>query len=94
MKSHEPSLEEQFITLPSGEYQRLIFHNQELREKEETHLEQFKDYCEENNIVIPEGYDDQNKYMLRILWKKNWKYDVAAKEILEHHEWKQATYPI
>ena len=32
--------------------------------------------------------------MLRILWKKNWKYDVAAREISEHHEWKQAAYPL
>ena len=25
---------------------------------------------------------------------KKWKYDVAAGEILAHHEWKSKTYPL
>ena len=37
-KDFEPTLTEQFVTLPDGAYQRLIFTDVDLREKEETHL--------------------------------------------------------
>jgi hypothetical protein len=82
------------LTLKDGNYQRLIFTNTDLREKEETHLEQFRDYCKENSIVIPEGYDDDNRFVLRVLQGKKWKYDVAAAEIISHADWKKATYPL
>ena len=68
--------------------------NVELREKEEEALESFREHCKENNITIPEGYDDDSRFVLRVLQGKKWKNDVAAAEIISHSEWKQATYPL
>lgn len=65
-----------------------------MREKEETHLEQFREYCKQNQIVIPAGYDDDNHFLLRILQGKKWKYDVAAATMIELNDWKVSTYPI
>ena len=90
----EPSVNEEFLTLKSGEYQRLIFMNVDLRDKEEDHLDNFRSYCKEKGIFIPEGYDDESRFVLRVLQGKNWKYDVAANEILSHYEWKQSAYPL
>ena len=58
---------EQFLTVKDGSYQRLIFFDLDLREKEETHLEQFREYCKQNSINIPPGYDDDNRFVLRVL---------------------------
>ena len=66
----------------------------ELREREESQIEAFREYCKENNIEIPAGYDDESRYILRILQGKKWKYDVCAQEIQAHSEWKTATYPL
>jgi hypothetical protein len=90
----EPTMNERFLTLKDGQYQRQIFTNDELREKEEQHLEQFREYCSQNQITIPQGYDDDNRFVLRILQGKKWKYDVTAAAIIEHHDWKTATYPM
>jgi uncharacterized protein YeeX (DUF496 family) len=57
-------------------------------------LDQFRDYCKENNIKIPDGYDDDSRFVLRVLQGKKWKYDIAAAEITSHAEWKAATYPL
>ena len=94
MREFEPSSKEEFLTLPNGEYQRLIFMETELKQKEEDHLENFRQYCKDNNINLPQGYDDDSRFALRILQGKKWKYDVAAAEIISHHEWKTATYPL
>jgi hypothetical protein len=93
-KNFEPTTAEEFLTIPNGEYQRLIFEGVELRTKEEDHMDNFREYCKENNITIPEGYDDDKKFILRILQGKKWKYDVSAKVMLEHNEWKLKTYPL
>ena len=45
----------------------MIFSGLELRVKEEEQLEAFRKYCKDNNINIPEGYDDENRFVLRIL---------------------------
>jgi hypothetical protein len=90
----EPSSAQQFLSLKDGSYQRLIFTEIDLREKEETHLEQFREYCTQNQITIPEGYDDDNRFLLRILQGKKWKYDAAAAAVIEHNEWKVANMPL
>ena len=54
----------------------------------------FRQYCKDNNITLPAGYDDESRFALRILQGKKWKYDVAAAEIQSHHDWKTATYPL
>ena len=64
---YEPELDDIFIVLDNGEYQRLIFNNQELREKETTHLEQFRGFLKENSLELPPGYDDANMVLLRFL---------------------------
>mmetsp|Transcript_11069 Transcript_11069/g.18523 ORF Transcript_11069/g.18523 Transcript_11069/m.18523 type:complete len:167 (+) Transcript_11069:146-646(+) len=72
----------------------MIFTNVELRDKEEDHLEAFRKFCKEKGQDIPEGYDDENRFVLRVLQGKKWKYEVAIEEIITHSEWKKATYPL
>jgi hypothetical protein len=72
----------------------LIFEGVDLREREEEELDKFRDFCKENDITIPEGYDDEKRFLLRVLQGKKWKYDIAAGEILSHSEWKSKTYPL
>lgn len=43
---------------------------------------------------MPAEYDDDHRFVLRVLQGKKWKYDVTAKELVEHSEWKKATYPL
>ena len=38
VKAFEPEINDIFVVLENGDYQRLIFQNQELREKEETKM--------------------------------------------------------
>lgn len=57
-------------------------------------MEAFREYCSENNIAIPEGYDDETRFILRVLQGKKWKYDVTAQELLSHAEWKKVAYPL
>jgi hypothetical protein len=65
--AYEPSELDQFLTLKDGNYQRLMFENVELREREEEELDKLRDYYKENNITIPEGYDDDKRFILRVL---------------------------
>jgi hypothetical protein len=92
--AYEPSDLDQFLTLKDGQYQRLMFENVELREREEEELEKLRDYYKENNITMPEGYDDEKRFILRVLQGKKWKLDVTAGEIMAHSEWKLKTYPL
>jgi hypothetical protein len=66
-QAFEPTVNEEFLTLPKGEYQRLLFMGVELRTKEEDHLENFREFCKDKGITIPDGYDDNNQFILRIL---------------------------
>ena len=66
-KDYEPELDDIFFVISSGEYQRLIFCGQDLREREETHMTGFKNYLIENSLTIPDGYDDENRLVLRFL---------------------------
>ena len=92
--AYESTVKEEFLTLKTGEYQRMIFENVDLREREEEQLDKFRDFCKENEITIPEGYDDEKRHLLRVLQGKKWKFDVTAGEILSHSEWKSKTYPL
>ena len=65
--AYEPSELDQFLTLKDGNYQRLMFEHVELREREEEELDKLRDYYKENNITIPEGYDDDKRFILRVL---------------------------
>ena len=72
--SYEPSLEDQFIIIPSGDYQRLIFNNLPLREREETHLNDFRNFLKVKNLTLPAGYDDESRTVLRFLQGLKWNY--------------------
>lgn len=67
ISSFESSVNEEFLTIKTGEYQRLIFQDVELREAEEEKLEAFREHCKENDFTIPEGYDDEKRFLLRVL---------------------------
>lgn len=90
----EPTVQQEFLTLKKGQYQRLIFMKVELREREEEELEKFRDFCKENGHTIPEGYDDESRFVLRVLQGKKWKHDLTIQELISHCEWKKATYPL
>jgi len=38
IRDFEPGLEDIFFIIPTGDYQRILFQGQDLREREETHL--------------------------------------------------------
>ena len=60
-RNYEPSQLDLFISIPSGEYQRLIWAEpNELREKEEDAWEDFMEYIKENNLeALPEFYTNE-----------------------------------
>ena len=67
ISAYEPDLDDTFFIIPSGDYQRLIFTGMQLRDREETHLNDFRTFCKTNNFVLPEGYDDDQRLVLRFL---------------------------
>lgn len=56
-----------FIVIPSGDYQRLVFQGHALREREQTHLEDFRNFLKMKGLSIPPEYDDENRVVLRFL---------------------------
>ena len=67
VKDYEPTLDDIFFIIPSGDYQRILFQGQDLREREETHLQDFRKFLEVKGYTLPEGYDDENLLVLRFL---------------------------
>lgn len=67
----------------------MIFQNQELRDREEEHLEDFRSFLKAKKLTLPEGYDDDQKEMLRFLQGTKWDYQLTYDEIVEHNEWKK-----
>ena len=53
VREYEPDLDDIFIILDNGDYQRLIFQGQELREKETTHLEAFREFLKAGELELP-----------------------------------------
>ena len=87
VRSYEPRLEDQFFTLESGDYQRLIFINQKLRDKEENHLNDFRNFLKVKNLTLPAGYDDENRLVVRLLQKMHWDYQKTYDQINLHSQW-------
>ena len=48
--AYEPELDQIFLTVDSGEYQRMIFYGHELRDKEENQLDEFREYAKKNGV--------------------------------------------
>jgi hypothetical protein len=90
VRKYEPTLEDTFFIIPSGDYQRLIFFNMELREKEQNHLKDFDDFLKQKSLSIPEGFENEQKMTLRFLQKKHWDYQKTHEAILENHQWRQS----
>jgi len=67
VRGFEPTLEEIFIVMPSGEYQRMLFHGHELREREQKHMVDFREWLVERKLTLPDGYDDADMLVLRFL---------------------------
>jgi hypothetical protein len=88
IQKYEPTLDDTFFIIPSGDYQRLIFTGMKLRDREETHLNDFRNYLKTNNLEIPAGYDDESMLILRFLQKLHWDYKKAHAAIMENYEWK------
>ena len=86
--SYEPTLEDTFFIIPSGDYQRLIFTHMELREREETHLNDFRNFLKVKGLTLPAGYDDESRTVLRFLQGLKWNYQQSYDEILEHAKWR------
>ena len=67
VKEYEPTLEDQFFIIPSGDYQRILFQGLDLREREETHLNDFRSFLQVKSLTLPAGYDDDSRLVLRFL---------------------------
>lgn len=88
--NYEPTLEDIFIVIPSGDYQRLLFQGHTLREREETHLADFRNFLKAKDLSIPPEYDDANRVVLRFLQGLKWDYQKTHDEIHEHAKWAQS----
>lgn len=88
-KKYEPTLEDLFFVIPSGDYQRLVFTNHELRERETKHTEDFRKFLGEKNLSLPAGYDDDKRLMLRFLQKMKWDYQKSYDAIMENDAWRK-----
>jgi len=45
-----------------------------LREREETHLNDFRNFLKLKELTLPPGYDDENRVCLRFLQGCHWDY--------------------
>jgi hypothetical protein len=88
VRAYEPTLEDQFFIIPSGDYQRLIFSELSLREREETHLNDFRNFLKAKDLTLPAGYDDETRNVLRFLQGLKWDYQRTYDEVCEHAEWR------
>lgn len=86
-RNYEPDTEDMFVVIPSGDYQRLLFQGHKLREKEETHLADFRNFLKVKGLSIPPQYDDENRVVLRFLQGLKWNYQQTHDEIHEHAKW-------
>ena len=84
VKDYEPTLEDQFFIIPSGDYQRILFQGLDLREREETHINDFRSFLQVKSLELPPGYDDENRLVLRFLQGLKWDYQKTYDEIVEH----------
>ena len=80
VRAFEPELDDIFFIIPSGDYQRLVFHGQDLREREETHMTDFRNWLREREYELPPGYDDENRIVLRFLQGLKWNYQATWDE--------------
>lgn len=93
-RNYEPGLEDTFVIIPSGDYQRLLFDGHELREREETHMNDFRNFLKVKGLSIPPFYDDSNRILLRFLQGLKWDYQKTYDEINEHHVWQQTVHTL
>ena len=87
VKEYEPTLEDEYFILQSGDYQRLLFQGLILRQREEDHINDFRSFLQVKNLTLPAGYDDENRLVLRFLQGLKWDYQKTYDEIVEHSQW-------
>ena len=95
-RNYEPLPEEIFLTIPGGEYQRMIWAEpMELREKEEDHWDNFEDYIKQNKLeALPEFFTSETRMGFRLLQGAHWDYKKAYDDIQLHQKWRNETLPL
>ena len=58
-----------------------------MREREEEHLEDFRNFLKVKKLNLPAGYDDENLLVLRFLQGLKWNYMKTYEEVVEHSNW-------
>ena len=77
-----------------GKSQRMIFHvSAVLAPKEQTALEGFRKYLEENRITLPAGFDDEDRLIQRFLEGSQWRFKEAYDSMMVYHRF-TLTFPI
>lgn len=86
MKEYDPSVQDLFITIKNGDYQRLVWGDEiDLREREEDHWEKFEEYIAEKGLdPLPEYYTTSERIGFRFLQGCGWNYEAAYNGILEN----------
>lgn len=88
-----PSEEDQVFNCGSADWQRLIFPaNAEYYEYEEEVYQQFLDYVNQNEVVLPSMVD--KSMTMRFLQANHYKVKKAVEDILSHLDWRKTTLPI
>ena len=83
-RNYGPTERDMFISVRSGEYQRLIWgHPRELRDRETAHWEAFMKYIADNGLEpLPEIYVTEERLGFRYLQGVGWKYKEAHEGII------------
>jgi len=50
-------------------------------------MAEFRDFCTNNSLVLPAGYDDEGRILLRMLQGLKWDYQKTFDDIALHHIW-------
>jgi hypothetical protein len=76
VKAYEPTDEDLFIRIPSGDYQRMIWSEPlPLNDREKEYDDKFKDFVKENNLKpLPDFYTSSERIALRYLQGCYWDY--------------------
>lgn len=73
--------------------QRLIFTDQELTKEEQQHERSFTEYCELNELPIPDYYKTNEHIMLRYLQATKFDYSKTHPAMMAHHQWMSTANP-
>ena len=85
LAAFEPSQEDIFVTISTGEYQRLIFASpQELNEEEQAKYRLFLNILDGEGLRLPEEYLTDEKHAYRFLQGLRFQHKAAYDAIIQH----------